>query len=376
MSEFKTQRELQLETEVAALKARLELLCRHRVYGFWLNSGEMLYTGQDTNEGRARIIQHLMIAIGRLKEGKKAFHYKLAGALKQGIYAAVIFNKLDSLPKQEREKETAEVYAKSTEVFEAFEPTDLITLENVEEKLKSEFATSSVSGVCSVCNQQKLRLNAGKCTQCHTFKFAGECERCHNTDRLLNSKSYCSSCNDTTVKAAREGKTLQSYDPTKSRINSNFDNETQRALAYSMYKRNVGGTSSATKICQILYDDIIGHTTINGWHKHFSRSNFATTDFPFTKHKILDGSLTDFAKQALIVYEHDHSSKPTVQQAVERINGLFGQNTVSLEFVQNVYDNIVEVKEILKQRPDDDKNLKRKAGDEEAVDAKKARRKK
>lgn len=41
------------------LKARLTLLCRHKVYGVWTADGCCLYAGQDTNGSKSRIQDHL-----------------------------------------------------------------------------------------------------------------------------------------------------------------------------------------------------------------------------------------------------------------------------------------------------------------------------
>jgi hypothetical protein len=108
-----------------------------------------------------------------------------------------------------------------------------------------------------------------------------------------------------------------------------------------MYDHEMNPTDSVRKICKILFDGAVARQTISEWHnKHFERSDFMSTDFPLDRHKILDGSLTDFTKQALVVYEHDYKTNPIVEQACERINNLFGEGTVTRDFVQVIFKNL------------------------------------
>jgi hypothetical protein len=129
-----------------------------------------------------------------------------------------------------------------------------------------------------------------------------------------------------------EGKVIAPYDPNKSRKDSIQENQTQRALAYSMFNRNLSQEASATTVCKILYDGATSRGTIQKWHTHFNRDNFETADFPHAKNKILNGTLTDFTKLALVVYEH--GKRLTAKKTCTRINDLFGKDTVTLEFVQ------------------------------------------
>jgi hypothetical protein len=101
-----------------------------------------------------------------------------------------------------------------------------------------------------------------------------------------------------------------------------------------MYDRKLNDYDSAAEINKILYDKATSRSTVRDWHTHFKRLDFKTTDFPMPNNQILSGSLTDFAKQALVVYEHDHKPKPTIEDACNRINDLFGENTVTEDFVQ------------------------------------------
>lgn len=151
---------------------------------------------------------------------------------------------------------------------------------------------------------------------------------------MFNIYSDLRSCAIFTGKAEHEDKTLVPFNPLRSRINSIYDNRTQRALAYSMYSSGAYSGYYATRlICELLYDKATNQTTVIRWF-----NNFKDDDSSKAQHKILDGSLTDFAKQALVVCEHDHRSKPTVKEAHKRINGLFGKGTVTEGFVQVTFE--------------------------------------
>jgi hypothetical protein len=106
-----------------------------------------------------------------------------------------------------------------------------------------------------------------------------------------------------------------------------------------MFNRNSGYRDSAAKICEILYDRSTSGSTVQNWQTHFKKDTFKANDFPGDKHKILNGQLSEFTKSALVVYDHGH--KLTAEEARERINNLFGNGAVTLDFVQVIFTKLI-----------------------------------
>jgi hypothetical protein len=73
----------------------------------------------------------------------------------------------------------------------------------------------------------------------------------------------------------KEGKTLAAYDPSKSRANANFANQTERSLAYSMYNHNklISGGAATKAVDLMLKGTLSGRTAANWFNK------FRTDDF-------------------------------------------------------------------------------------------------
>jgi hypothetical protein len=86
-----------------------------------------------------------------------------------------------------------------------------------------------------------------------------------------------------------------------------------------------------------LIDGVLGGTcskgTVNDWRGKFGAKAFILNDFLRGNYKTFNG-FSDKSLDALIVYEAGIKPQPTINQTTNRINGLFGENTVTSEKVQ------------------------------------------
>jgi hypothetical protein len=151
----------------------------------------------------------------------------------------------------------------------------------------------------------------------------------------INTLSIYSNCYGTTKRAEKKGRTLAAFDPSKSRANANYENRTERALAYSIYKRDTSITPvPLSNTINSLLGGEFSRNTAKDWIKKFKTTGFNINTF-LTVLKA-NGKTTievsDRTRHALIIHEKNFGSD--TDAAYDKINENFGEDLVSRELIE------------------------------------------
>jgi len=204
---------------------------------------------------------------------------------------------------------------------------------------------------CMNC-QRSLKTAGGFCSGCRTimaFKFDGQCKRC---DRVfgpeddfpkLGKGGKCKTCYGTSNDCKRTGRIQQAYNPVRTGRFTTKDNVPLRLLAFSAYDDGIGKRKAETLINQMLCDGLANASTIQEWINKRFKSLDVYKEF------LQLNDVSEFSIDCLIVYELSKKPKPTVIQALNRINTLFAPFVVSEIRIHEVNDNFDNVKEELKR---------------------------
>lgn len=143
------------------------------------------------------------------------------------------------------------------------------------------------------------------------------------------------------VKAGEKGIEQQKFNPSHSRVNNDYDNQTKKSLAYSIFK--VGGkfeTDAASEIASILSITFTQNQIKNWWKKFNAKDQAKKPTFGDDALKTFltvkkQKTLSDESINALIKYKFTANNQP--EKAVTRINTLFSvslKTPITLQQVQ------------------------------------------
>jgi len=381
----------QLLVLIAQFLRRIEKLRRQIIYCAWNCEGILVYAGQSTDFWH-RLYRHLMEA---LKDGNKSpWHEKLADYLKTGgLYFAPILKDLDDLEANDleffaikcikqntdkkaagnknnariserissmiQEEREAEQNSIADEIKDAFNGKEnskdflFVNSRNVEEITKTLLQQAGATPMKCMNCQRNLKTAGGFCSGCRTimaFKFDGQCKRCDHVfgpeDDFpkLGKDDKCKVCYDKSNDCKRAGRIQQAYNPMRTGRFAITDNVPLHLLACSAYNDGIGKCKAETLINQMLCDGLANASTIQGWNNQkFDQGPTVYKEFLQLK------AVSEFSIDCLIVYELSKKPKPTVIQALNRINTLFAPFFVSEIRIHEVNDNFDSVKEELKR---------------------------
>jgi len=150
--------------------------------------------------------------------------------------------------------------------------------------------------------------------------------------------SCCRVCNSNYSKDIKAGNTLPSYDPKKSRLNDNRDNnQAQKVLVYSIRDSGLGKRRLTPAINLVLGDEATKEGTVEDWLKKFRKEGFSLKDFLHVD-KSKPYGLSEDSVAALIVdeYNNDKAKEKFAQKAAKRLRSLFpdDKDKFSLQTVQ------------------------------------------
>ncbi|KAI6175358.1 ATP-dependent RNA helicase cgh-1, protein [Aphelenchoides bicaudatus] len=375
------------------IECQLNDLRRHEVYKIWTEGGKSLYTGQQTTGG-SRFYDHL--------NERGSFGKKLTAMLKddKNVYMSTVFTNLTeleannienqlitydksdssndvccnevqgrftksfaSLSPEERQQKINETFAQSEVVFKTLNPDQLISIDNLD-AIKKNFERYS----CKIClGQFEAEMWNGRCVNCLYAIKVGDCVRCPKTNIGVDENGRCRFCHVGQANADKKGVEYKDYNPSNNRQNSNLDNQPEKALAYSLYKLNKGQTDAASKITEIR-EKAFTQNNIKNWWKKFEKDDFdqAALKKLITVKKV--DTLGEESIEALLKLEYSRSQ--SAEQAMTRINQLFGNNIVNLKLdvVQAKFNEFEDAKRNLKRKQQDEQD------EQDASSAKKSKK--